>query len=175
MAQQYGGDMYADYSQNQNRSPVSNRYGNGLTLNRQPSRQFEQYTPQPPQGIYQDDHSSQYDSASRFDRMPPSTIHSSNYPYENQTWNYGGANAGANMMGGTGRVKPQAPRRAGLPSVGGFLFTDEIVGALLIFSSGMARTSNAPNRTHEQLSDEQPVQHASASTATSFTSSERQR
>ncbi|KAH6717592.1 putative RNA-binding post-transcriptional regulator cip2 [Leptodontidium sp. MPI-SDFR-AT-0119] len=116
MAQQYAGDMYADYSQNQNRSPVSNRYGNGLTLNRQPSRQFEQYTPQPPQGLYQEDHSSQYDPASRFDRMPPSTIHSSNYPYENQTWNYGGANAGANMMGGTGRVKPQAPRRAGLPS-----------------------------------------------------------
>ncbi|KAK0127929.1 hypothetical protein ONS96_007427 [Cadophora gregata f. sp. sojae] len=116
MAQQYGGDMYADYSQSQNRSPVPNRYGNGLTLNRQPSRQFEQYTPQPPQALYQDDHSSQYDPASRFDRMPPSTIHSSNYPYENQTWNYGGANAGANMMGGTGRVKPSAPRRAGLPT-----------------------------------------------------------
>lgn len=127
--------MYADYSQNQNRSPVSNRYGNGLTLNRQPSRQFEQYNPQPPQqGLYQEDHSSQYDPSSRFDRMPPSTIHSSNYPYENQTWNYGSANASANMMGGTGRVKPQAPRRAGLPTVSVSQFED-IVGALLIFFS----------------------------------------
>ncbi|CZT09160.1 related to PIN4 FHA1 domain-interacting protein modulates DNA damage tolerance and G(2)/M cell cycle progression [Rhynchosporium agropyri] len=116
MTQQYGGDMYADYSQNQSRSPVSNRYGNGLTLNRQTSRQFEQYAPQPPQGLYQEDHSSQYDQASRFDRMPPSTMHATNYPYENQTWNYGGANASANMMGGTGRVRAQAPRRAGLPS-----------------------------------------------------------
>ncbi|KAL2066713.1 hypothetical protein VTL71DRAFT_2785 [Oculimacula yallundae] len=119
MAQQYSGaDMYGDYSQSQNqtRSPASsNRFGNGLTLNRQPSRQFEQYAPQPPQGLYQEDHSSQYDQASRFERMAPSTIHSTNYPYDNQTWNYGGANAGANMMGGTGRVRPQA-RRGVLPT-----------------------------------------------------------
>ncbi len=119
MAQQYG-DMYADYSQNQNRSPVSNRYGSGLTLNRQPSRQFEQYNSQPLQSglLYQDDHSSQYEPSSRFDRMPPAALHTSNYPYENQTWNYGGGNTGANVMGGTGRMKPQPPRRAGLPTVG---------------------------------------------------------
>jgi hypothetical protein len=66
--------------------------------------------------------------------MPPSTIHSSNYPYENQTWNYGGANAGANMMGGTGRVKPQAPRRAGLPSVGVLQFINDVGALLILFS-----------------------------------------
>ncbi|KAK2624195.1 hypothetical protein QTJ16_006145 [Diplocarpon rosae] len=119
MAQQQYGDMYADYSQHQNRSPVSSRYnGSGLSLNRQPSRQFEQYSSNTLQGglLYQDDQSSQYDT-SRFDRMASNPLNtSSSYLYENQTWNYGGANVGANMMGGTGRLKPQPPRRAGLPT-----------------------------------------------------------
>ncbi|KAI9053970.1 hypothetical protein LZ554_002914 [Drepanopeziza brunnea f. sp. 'monogermtubi'] len=114
--QQY--DMYADYTQTHNRSPVSNRYGGNLSLNRQPSRQFEQYNTHHLQGglLYQDDHSAHYDPSPRFDRMPSNTLHSSNYPYENQTWNYGGANAVANPMGGTGRIKAQPPRRAGLPT-----------------------------------------------------------
>jgi len=107
--------MFQDFSQN--RSPVSNRYGgNGLPLNRQPSRQFEQYN-HPLQGLYTfpEDHAAQYDGAPRHDRIPAATLHN-NYGYDNQTWNYGGANGSANMMGGTGRIKPSA-RRTGIPSV----------------------------------------------------------
>ncbi|TVY32787.1 RNA-binding post-transcriptional regulator [Lachnellula subtilissima] len=123
MSHQYQ-DMYtSDFS---NRSPGSNRYGSGLTLNRQPSRHFDSYGGgQMQQGLYtSEDHvASRFDSVARF---PPvnANPHSNSY-YDSQTWNYGApslngnnmnVNGGANTMGGTGRVKSQTARRAGLPS-----------------------------------------------------------
>ncbi len=117
MAQQYG-DMYSEYNPS-NRSPGSQRgYAqNGLSLNRQPSRHFDNYGGGSQLGLYTaEDHAAQYEpTPHRFDRMPSTTLHSS-YQYENQTWNYGGAHGTSNMMGGTGRVK-QSSRRAGLPPV----------------------------------------------------------
>jgi hypothetical protein len=110
MSQQYQEMFQEPFA---NRSPGAYR---GSSINRQPSRHFEGYG-MPPSGLYTaDDHAAQgYDSTPRFDRMPPSNFGSS-YPYDNQTWNYGGANTGANPLGGTGRVKPQG-RRGQLPTV----------------------------------------------------------
>ncbi|KAF4626267.1 hypothetical protein G7Y89_g11894 [Cudoniella acicularis] len=122
MSQQYQ-DMYQDFSSH--RSPSSSRY-NGLSngpLNRQPSRHFDSYTTQPlQQGLYtpEDHAAARYDTAPRFDRNPTVSHNTNIYtPYDNQTWNYGGANvngAAMNAMGGTGRVKPQNRPRAGIPS-----------------------------------------------------------
>jgi hypothetical protein len=111
MAQQYA-DMYQAYDNN--RSPGSTR-GYPSTLNRQPSRHFENsYGMGQTQGLYTaEDHAARYEGPSRFEnRMPSATLHA-NYQYDTQSWNYGGANG---AMGGTGRVKPQT-RRAGLPTV----------------------------------------------------------
>lgn len=118
MSHQYQ-DMYQGFSSDQ--SPSRPRY-NAITLNRQTSRHFDNYTPQQmaTQGLYTpDDHAAagRYEPATRFDRGGGSALHSA-YPYDNQTWNYGGANlnGGAmNTMGGTGRIKPQS-RRAGIPT-----------------------------------------------------------
>lgn len=137
--------MYAEYpqNQNQNRSPVSSRYGSNLTLTRQTSRHFEPYNTQTLQAglMYQEESPSSYDPSARFDRMPSNTLQSpTNYPYENQTWNYGGANAGATPMSATGRMKAQPPRRANLPAVSCGFFVLLwwllllLVGARLIFS-----------------------------------------
>jgi hypothetical protein len=111
MAQQYP-DMYQEY--NTNRSPGSTR-GYPSVLNRQPSRHFENnYGMAQAPGLYTaEDHAARYEGPTRFEnRMPSATLHS-NYQYDTQSWNYGGANG---AMGGTGRVKPST-RRAGLPSV----------------------------------------------------------
>ncbi|CAG8984227.1 hypothetical protein HYALB_00004210 [Hymenoscyphus albidus] len=121
-------EMYTQEFPPSNRSPNNSRY-NGLNnnLNRQPSRNFDTYaSSQLQQGIYaQDEHSNgRFENLPpRFDRIPSGTLqHSNNYPYDNQTWNYGGANMagginginGISAIGGSGRVKPTA-RRTGLP------------------------------------------------------------
>lgn len=128
MAQQYTQDVYQDF--NLNRSPGPSRYMSmSNNLNRQPSRQFENHGPplhhNAFQGYEENTGGGQYDSAPRFNRQTSSAAqHSNNYPYDNQTWNYGGGNGngamnginGLNSMGGTGRIKPSS-RRAGLPQV----------------------------------------------------------
>jgi len=111
MAQQYE-NMYQD--QYNNRSPGSTR-GYPSTLNRQPSRHFDNsYGMGQAQGLYTaEDHAARYEGPSRYEnRMQSATLHS-NYQYDAQNWNYGGANG---TMGGTGRVKPQS-RRQGIPTV----------------------------------------------------------
>jgi hypothetical protein len=125
MAQQYQ-DMYSNY--NPDRSPGSTRTGYGnLGLNRQSSRQFDTYasnslqqnTLQSLQRLYTaDDYAAQQHNGPppRFEqRMNASTIHTG-YPYENQTWGYGGQSAIPNGMSQTSRARSQ-PRRAGLPQV----------------------------------------------------------
>ncbi|RFU24157.1 hypothetical protein B7463_g12176, partial [Scytalidium lignicola] len=111
MSQQYQ-DMYQEYSTN--RSPGSTRGYNGLSINRQTSRQFDAYSTLQ-QGLYTaEDHAARYEPPTRFDRIPSATLHS-NYPYDNQTWNYA-ATGVANTMGGTGRLKATTARRAGIPT-----------------------------------------------------------
>jgi hypothetical protein len=106
MSQQYA-DMYQDYPSN--RSPGTSRGYAGLTLNRQPSRHFD-YANASLSGLYTaEDHAQRYEPPARFDRIPSATL-TSNYPYENQTWSYGGANPTSNM-GGTGRAKSQGRPR----------------------------------------------------------------
>jgi len=105
-----------------------NFYQNGYSsynptgpLNRQPSRQFDNYSPYAT-GLYApEDHGLRYsgmtlNGPSPPQRVPSSTLHS-NYQYDTQTWNYGGANT-ANTTAGTGRLRaPGQSRRAGLPNV----------------------------------------------------------
>lgn len=111
MSQQYQ-DMYQEYSAN--RSPGSTRGYGGLSVNRQTSRQFDAYSTLQ-QGLYTaEDHAARYEAPNRFERIASSTLHS-NYPYDNQTWNYA-ATGVANTIGGSSRMKTTA-RRAGLPSV----------------------------------------------------------
>jgi hypothetical protein len=110
MSQQYP-EMYQDYSSN--RSPGHGRAYAGLTLNRTTSRQFE-YANGSLSGLYTaEDHAQRFEPAPRFDRMATGTL-PSNYPYDTQTWSFGGANPGANLQG-TGRPKPQG--RSRLPHV----------------------------------------------------------
>jgi hypothetical protein len=111
MSQQYQ-DMYQDYSSS--RSPGTGRAYSGLTLNRQSSRQFD-YGNGTLSGLYTaEDHAQRYDPAARFDRMPSSTL-PSGYPYDAQTWSFGGANPVHGNQGGTTRGKPQ--NRSRLPAV----------------------------------------------------------
>ncbi|RDW56593.1 RNA-binding-containing protein [Coleophoma crateriformis] len=101
--------MYQDFASNRS----SARGFPSYTLNRQPSRQFDTYTPL--SALYQtEDNASAYESAPRFDRMTSATLQSSYAPYDSQTWNYGGAN-GASTMGG-GRMRAPVGRRPGLPT-----------------------------------------------------------
>ena len=114
MSQQYQ-DMYQDYSSS--RSPGAGRAYSGLTLNRQTSRQFD-YGNGTLSGLYTaEDHAQRYDPAARFDRMPSSTL-PSGYPYDAQTWSFGGANPVHGNQGGTTRAKPQ--NRSRLPAVSYF-------------------------------------------------------
>jgi hypothetical protein len=112
MSQQYQ-EMYQDYSSN--RSPGTGRAYSALTLNRQSSRQFD-YANGSLSGLYTaEDHAHRFEPATRFDRMPSSTLPSS-YPYDTQTWSFGGANPTQNHQGGgTGRPKQQG--RSRLPPV----------------------------------------------------------
>ena len=111
MSQQYQ-EMYQDYSSS--RSPGTGRAYPGLTLNRQTSRQFD-YATGTLSGLYTaEDHAQRYDPAARFDRMASSTL-PSGYPYDAQTWSFGGANPVLSSQGGTARPKPQ--NRSRLPAV----------------------------------------------------------
>ena len=115
--------MYSDFN-HQNRSP-SRVFNNASTLNRQPSRQFENaYSAPSQQPVYGGEDFGRYDNGRGFDRMnaAASTLQNNSYQYDNQTWNYGGVNGGANTIGGTGRAK-NAPRRAAIPSVSNSPFT----------------------------------------------------
>jgi hypothetical protein len=111
MSQQYQ-EMYQDYSSS--RSPATGRAYPGLTLNRQTSRQFD-YATGALSGLYTaEDHAQRYDPAARFDRMASSTL-PSGYPYDTQTWSFGGGNPVLSSQGGTTRPKPQ--NRSRLPAV----------------------------------------------------------
>jgi RNA recognition motif-containing protein len=111
MSQQYQ-EMYQDYSSS--RSPGTGRAYAGLTLNRQTSRQFD-YGNGTLSGLYTaEDHAQRYDPAARFDRVASSTL-PSGYPYDAQTWSFGGANPVLGGQGGTARPKPQ--NRSRLPAV----------------------------------------------------------
>jgi hypothetical protein len=110
--QQY--EMYHDYSA-PSRSPVSNRAYGHQTLNRQPSRHFEQYN-QLSNSIYaaDDQSASRYDP-SRFDRMAATTTLHPAYGYDSSTWSYN-AN-GAATIGASSRLRSSSSRRQPLPSV----------------------------------------------------------
>lgn len=103
-------DMYQDFSSH--RSPGATRY-NGVTLNRQPSRHFNEF--QQLQGQYmENDFVPRYESE-RYGRGLAAPVQT-HHPYENQTWSYGGANA-AHSMSGTGRVNAAPRGRPALPPV----------------------------------------------------------
>jgi hypothetical protein len=123
MSQQYQ-EMYQDYSSS--RSPSTGRAAySGVTLNRQTSRQFD-YGNGALSGLYTaEDHAQRYDPAARFDRMGSSTL-PLGYPYDAQTWSFGGANPiHANQGGGTTRAKPQ--NRSRLPAVRVFILSSPFV------------------------------------------------
>ncbi len=115
MAQHYA-DMYQDYPSNRSPPSVRGYGGNNISLNRQTSRQFDNYNSGQMQ-LYTADDYVQRQPEPVYGRMP-SVAAPSNYAYEAQTWGYGGANNnGASMMGGTGRMKTSSARRGQIPSV----------------------------------------------------------
>jgi hypothetical protein len=127
MSHQYQ-EMYQDYIPN--RSPGRQGGNYSSTINRQPSRHFDGYPGgvPGPLGLYTaEDHAARYDSTPQFDRMQPPTMGggytTSASAYNNQTWNYGGANGAAHTMSGTGRMKTPS-RRAGLPTVSNSIHHD---------------------------------------------------
>ena len=94
-------------------------YGIG-TLNRQTSRQFNNYgAEQPNLSLFTAEHE-RYES-SQFDRMTSQADYHYNdsQALSSQTWGYnaGNLNGGANTIGGTGRMKPPSARRAAIPTV----------------------------------------------------------
>lgn len=110
-------EMYHDNSTA--RSPGSQRHQQ--TLHRQPSRQFDAYGPMPT-GMYEDP-MARYDT-NRMDRLNanPTPVHGNTYGYDmsaSQAWNANGF-GGAHTLGGlgaTGRMKPNARGRTGIPTV----------------------------------------------------------
>lgn len=100
------------------RSPGAHRHQQ-QTLHRQPSRQFDAYGPMPNNIYPQEDHNLRYDN-NRFDRMNQG-MQNGGYTYEPlgaQSWNptaFGGGNSQFPNFGATGRMKPPARGRSGLP------------------------------------------------------------
>lgn len=107
--------MYHDNTSS--RSPGSQRHQQ--PLHRQPSRQFDAYGPMPTNHF---DESLARHETSRMDRLNP--LHTNGYGYEisgAQTWNTPNGFNGPSALGGigsaTGRMRPSARGRTGLPSV----------------------------------------------------------
>ncbi|KAI1327626.1 hypothetical protein F5Y16DRAFT_189263 [Xylariaceae sp. FL0255] len=119
-------DMYYDYPSSATRSPNTMRQGyatvglhSGLAGSRLAQRPGESQ-PQLPGGYGHDDRlsSAHYETVGRFDRIPPSSMHSPYMTENSQTWGYNGGIAtmngplnGNNRLGGRG-----VNRRAALPS-----------------------------------------------------------
>lgn len=117
------GSAYQTTNGNYFQSAAYPTYNATASLNRQPSRQFEGY-PSYTAGIYaQEDHGARYQHSGMGAPLPPprsaaSTLQPSYPQYDNQTWNYGGAN-GASAAAGTRSMRgpPAQARRTVLPQV----------------------------------------------------------
>lgn len=114
-------DMYAQEYSSRSPGTTRNPYNMG-TLNRQTSRQFNNYGGEPPNlSLFTAADHDRYEPP-QFDRMPTQS-HLNDYHYtdnqtlNSQTWGYnaGNANGGANTMGAN-RTRPTA-RRTALPTV----------------------------------------------------------
>ncbi|OJD22555.1 hypothetical protein ACJ73_06097 [Blastomyces percursus] len=113
-------DMYHDNPSS--RSPGSQRHHPHQQLHRQSSRQFDAYGPMTT-GLY-DDPMTRYDPA-RLDRLNPA-LQGNSYAYDmsgSQTWNSNGfgttntlSGIGSGTGASTGRMKPSARGRTGLPA-----------------------------------------------------------
>ena len=122
------------------RSPGSQRHQQ--PLHRQPSRQFDAYGPMP-SNIYEDP-MPRYDG-NRLERL--NSLHGNTYGYDisaSQTWNPVGFN-GPHTLGSigtaTGRMKPNARGRTGLPTVCFSSRSPWVCGLMKIVS---ARAANRP-------------------------------
>ena len=101
-------DQYSMYPPGYNnpshRSPSSNRgYNGGATINRQPSRQFDDYASSQPHRLYptDDQYGARYESGQQYESrmLPPMTGQSPRYAYDNHTWSgFGGQNSSTPAM-----------------------------------------------------------------------------
>ncbi|EEH38733.1 hypothetical protein PAAG_08460 [Paracoccidioides lutzii Pb01] len=146
-------DMYHDNPAS--RSPGSQRHHPHPQLHRQSSRHFDVFGPMSA-GMY-DDPMARYDSV-RLDRMNPS-LHGNSYTYDlsgSQTWNssgFGSANTlsvGPGTGTSTGRLKPAARGRTGLPAT----WLDQQPGLAGPFSLGPTNHLQTNQMRPENLSPE---------------------
>jgi len=100
-------DQYNMYPPGYNpphRSPSSNRgYNGATTINRQPSRHFDDYAGSQAHRLYSadDQYGSRYESGTQYENrmLPPMTGQSPRYAYDNHTWSgFGGPNSSTPAM-----------------------------------------------------------------------------
>jgi len=120
-------DQYNMYPPGYNpphRSPSSNRGFNGTaTINRQPSRHFDDYASSQPHRLYpaDDQYGSRYESGPQYESrmLPPMTGQSPRYAYDSHTWSgFGGQNPSTPAMTSNGsRSRSRIPNVSSLALV----------------------------------------------------------